>query len=189
MARRIPADRTVGIRITMNVPGLERARAAFEALPNNLASKHIGAALKRAAENAGVVSTLKQNTPKGETGNLRRAAAIKVKKYPRSGTAWAIVGFKSGRKFNEPYDPTKLGYHQGLVEFGTKERFRKSPGGVRVSTGKMPLGGSYGRAPVRSTWEQTRSRVEGLLVQELTRAFDAAARELAAQIRDAQGPF
>jgi hypothetical protein len=101
----------------------------------------------------------------------------------------AILGFKSGRKMNEPYDNTKLGYHQGLVEFGTKERFRRTQDGRRVSTGKMPVGGSYGRPPIRSAWEQTRERVESLMVEEMTNAFDKAARELADKIKSLQGPF
>jgi HK97 gp10 family phage protein len=179
---------TVGIRITMNVPGLERLRAAFEALPNNLAAKHMAAGLKRAAEQGGTMAALKANTPKGETGNLRRSIAVKTKKYPRTGVGIAILGYKSGRKMNEPYDNTKLGYHQGLVEFGTKERFRKTKDGRLVSTGKMPVGGRFGRPPVRSAWEQTRSNVEGMLVAEMEKAFNAAVKELAFQ-SIARGPL
>ena len=178
-----------GIRVTMNVPGLEQVRNQFLALPNRLAAKHIPAGLKRAAESGGVLQALRSNTPRGPTGNLRRAIAVKTKKYVRSGTGVAIIGYRSGRKMNEPYDNKKLGYHQGIVEFGTEERFRKSPAGLRVPTGKMPAGGSYGRPPVRTAWEQTRSRVESLLVAELEKAFQAAARELLAQTKATQGPF
>jgi HK97 gp10 family phage protein len=180
---------TVGIRITMNVPGLEKMRAAFAALPNNLAAKHMAAGLKRAAEQGGTLAALKANTPKGPTGNLRRSIAVKTKKYPRTGVGIAILGYKSGRKMNEPYDNTKLGYHQGLVEFGTKERFRRTEAGLRVSTGKMPVGGSYGRPPVRTAWQLTRSRVEGMIVEEMKKALEAAAREMAAYIKSRQGPF
>jgi HK97 gp10 family phage protein len=179
----------VGIRITTNVPGLEQIRNQFLALPNNLAAKHMAAALRRAAEQGGTLQALRANTPRGPTGNLKRSIAVKSKRYPRTGVGIAIIGFKSGRKMNEPYDRTKLGYHQGLVEFGTKERFRRTKDGRLVSTGKMPVGGSFGRPPIRTAWEQTRSRVESLMVQELTKAFDKAARELADQIKSLQGPF
>jgi hypothetical protein len=53
----------------------------------------------------------------------------------------------------------------------------------------MPVGGSYGRPPIRSAWEQTRARVESLMVEEMTNAFDKAARELADKIKSLQGPF
>jgi hypothetical protein len=178
-----------GISITTGIPGLESIRNAFMALPKNLAAKHMAAGLRRAAEEGGTLQALKSATPRGPTGNLRRSIAIKSKRYPRTGVGLAILGFRSGRKMNEPYDKTKLGYHQGLVEFGTKERTRRTQGGTRASTGKMPVGGSYGRPPVRSAWEQTRAKVESKMVEEMTNAFNAAARELADQIKSLQGPF
>jgi hypothetical protein len=170
-----------GIRITANVPGLERMRALFTGLPKYMAGKHMAAGLRRAAEQGGTLAALKANTPKGPTGNLRRSIAVKSRVYARQGVGIAILGYKSGRKWNEPYDNTKLGYHQGLVEFGTKERFRRTKDGRVVSTGKMPVGGRLGRPPVRSAWEQTRSNVESFLVAEMEKAFNAAVRELASQ--------
>ena len=178
-----------GIRITVNLPGLEAIRNAFTSLPNDLAAKHMAAGLRRAAEKGGTLQALKANTPRGPTGNLRRSIAVKSKRYPRSGAGIAILGFKSGRKMNEPYDRTKLGYHQGLVEFGTKERFRRTKDGRQVSTGKMPVGGSFGRPPIRTAWEQTRAQVESLMVAEMQAAFEKAARELADRVRSLQGPF
>lgn len=180
---------SVGIRITTNIPGMEAVRNAFLGLPNRLAAKHMAAGLRRAAEKGGTLQALKANTPRGPTGNLRRSIDVKSKRYPRTGVGLAIIGYKSGRKMNEPYDRTKLGYHQGLVEFGTAERFRRTKDGRLVSTGKMPIGGSFGRPPIRTAWEQTRSQVESLMVAEMTNAFEAAARELADQIRSLQGPF
>lgn len=180
---------SAGIRITTNIPGMEAVRNAFLGLPNRLAAKHMAAGLRRAAEKGGTLQALKANTPRGPTGNLRRSIAVKSKRYPRTGVGVAIIGYKSGRKMNEPYDRTKLGYHQGLVEFGTAERFRRTKDGRLVSTGKMPAGGSFGRPPIRTAWEQTRSQVESLMVAEMTNAFEAAARELADQIRSLQGPF
>lgn len=172
---------TVGIRITADVPGLEELRAKFAELPNNLAAKHMAAGLKRAAEQGGTLQALKANTPKGPTGNLRRSIAVKTRRYIQTGVGIAIIGYKSGRKLNEPYDNTKLGYHQGLVEFGTKERFRRTKDGRLVSTGKMPVGGSYGRPPVRSAWEQTRTNVEAVMVAEMQKAFDKAVKEFGYQ--------
>jgi hypothetical protein len=52
----------------------------------------------------------------------------------------------------------------------------------------MPVGGRFGRPPVRSAWEQTRSNVEGMLVAEMEKAFNAAVKELAFQ-SIARGPL
>ena len=178
-----------GIRITADVPGLEQIRKEFLGLGNLLSAKYMASALKKAAEKGGTKEALKAATPRGPTGNLRRAIAVKTKRYPRTGVGIAILGFRSGRKMNEAYDNTKLGYHQGLVEFGTKERFRRTDRGTRASTGKMPIGGSYGRPPIRSAWEQTRERVESLMLEEMKAAFENATREKAARTKSAQGPF
>ena len=177
----------VGIRITADVPGLEEIRKEFLGLGKTLSAKYMASALKKAAEKGGTKEALKAATPRGPTGNLRRAIAVKTKRYPRTGVGIAILGFRSGRKMNEAYDNTKLGYHQGLVEFGTKERFRRTQGGTRVSTGKMPVGGSYGRPPIRSAWEQTREKVESLMLQEMKAAFENATREIADRAKGHQG--
>lgn len=180
---------SVGIRITLDVPGLEMVRAKFQELPKNFAARYMASGLRKAAEEGGTLQQLKQLTPKGKTGNLRRSVAIKSKTYARTGVGIAIVGYKSGRKMNEPYDPTKLGYHQGLLEFGTKKRYRRSKAGEPVSTGKMPIGGRLGKPPVRTAWERTRTTVESKMVAALERAFENAAKDLAAQTRSLQGPF
>lgn len=189
MPSRSPPERTVGIRVTVDVPGLEQVRAKFEELPKNMAARYMASGLRKAVEQAGTVKVLRNLTPKGKTGNLKRAVAIKSKTYVRSGVGIVIVGYKTGRKLNEPFDPTKLGYHQGLVEFGTKQRYRRAAGGLRVSTGRMPVGGSRGRPPVRTAWEMTRASVESKMVEALTNALENAGKDLAAQVRAAQGPF
>lgn len=186
MPSKSPPDRQVGIRLTIDVPGLEQIREQFSKLGTNMAARYMAAGLKDAAEQGGVKQALKQFTPRGETGNLRRAIAVKTKRYPRTGVGIAIIGYKSGRKMNEPYDPTKLGYHQGLVEFGTKQRYRRAKDGRLVSTGKMPVGGRMGKPPVRTAWETTRQAVEAKMVDSLTKAFNNAAKDLAMQVRVAQ---
>jgi hypothetical protein len=178
-----------GVNVTIDVPGLDEVRERFKQLPNRLAAKHMAAGLRRAAEQGGTLQALRTNTPRGPTGNLRRAIAVKSKTYTRGergGVGIAIIGYRAGRRMNEPFDDKKLGYHQGLLEFGTKERFRKTANGLRVSTGKMPTGGSYNRPPIRTAWEQTRGRVEALMVREMSDAVEAAGRELAGQVRASQ---
>lgn len=189
MPTKSPPERTVGIRVTADVPGLEQIRKKFEGLPTNLSARYMAAGIKDAIEQGNTLNVLKNLTPRGPTGNLKRSIAIKTRAYKRTGVGYAIIGYKSGRKLHEPYDKTKLGYHQGLVEFGTKERYRRTKDGRSVSTGKMPVGGSYGRPPVRTAWEMTRSAVESRMVDALTKAFENAGKDLAYQIKSAQGPL
>lgn len=189
MPSRLPPQRTVGIRLTVDVPGLEHIREQFGKLGKNMSARYMASGLKQAAIQGGTLSALKSLSPRGKTGNLKRSVAVKTKRYIKTGIGLAIIGYKSGRKMNEPYDKTKLGYHQGLVEFGTKQRYRRTKDGRQVSTGKMPIGGSRGRPPVRTAWEMTRSSVESKMVATLTQALENAAKDIAAQVRAAQGPF
>ena len=69
-------------------PDFDALRDAFKELPRHVAAKVIGAGLKRAS--APMLAALKDVTPKGPTGNLRRSIKTVVKKYPRTGAAVAI---------------------------------------------------------------------------------------------------
>jgi hypothetical protein len=64
-----------------------------------------------------------------KTGNLKRAVYLKVKSYSKSGNAAALVGYiraGSDSEKNKGKGRDKA-YHQGFLEFGTKERFVKGP--------------------------------------------------------------
>ena len=56
----------------------------------------IGAGVKRAMKPA--EEELKRQTPIGPTGNLRRGIATKAKRYPKTGSAVAIVGYRKAPK-------------------------------------------------------------------------------------------
>lgn len=120
-------------QIKITGPDLFEIRQAFKQLPGNIAARVIGAGLKRAAkpgENA-----LKQITPRGPTGNLRRAIKTIVKRYPRDGAAVAVVGFvkagtgasKSAAGGSVRKGPDRA-YHQFWLEFGTRDRMVSNPG-------------------------------------------------------------
>ena len=116
--------------ITLEFPDLPGLAEEFRKLPKSLAAASIGAAVKRAL--APAKEQLARSTPVGPTGNLRRGVATKAKRYPKTGAAVAVVGYrkpgsakppKSGTKRrNRPADKTQ---HQFLVEYGTKPRFTK----------------------------------------------------------------
>lgn len=103
-------------------------------------NRHMEAALKQALKPG--VKLLKNATPKGPTGNLKRSVTVKTKSYRKDRRWWGAVGYsakgdkaskigKDGRRRG-----SDLGYHQGLVEFGTGVRqFGKWTGGsVRVGS-------------------------------------------------------
>lgn len=103
------------IELSLEFPDLAELRQQFRDLPSNIAAKHLGAALRKAM--APGLARLKKNTPKGPTGNLRKSAKIKIKPYKKDGNAVGIVGYEIGGG--------SKGYHQGFLEFGTKDRQTK----------------------------------------------------------------
>ena len=107
------ADST--LRIDMYFPDMDELRAELLKLPKNLAAKHLGAALRKATQPG--LTALRKNTPKGPTGNLRKSIRTKVKTYPKDGRAVGMVGYSWGGD--------SKGYHQGFIEFGTKQRTTK----------------------------------------------------------------
>jgi HK97 gp10 family phage protein len=103
------------IELSMEFPELTHLRDELKKLPTNIAAKHLGASLRKAM--APGVTALKRNTPKGPTGNLRKSVKLKIKPYFKDGNAVGIVGYEIGKG--------SKGYHQGFLEFGTKERRTK----------------------------------------------------------------
>lgn len=108
-------QRDSSLKVDMYFPDMDELRAELKKLPTNLAAKHFGAALRKAVQPG--LTALRRNTPKGPTGNLRRSIKTKVKTYPRDGRAVGIVGYSWGGE--------NKGYHQGFIEFGTKDRQTK----------------------------------------------------------------
>lgn len=123
-----------GVDVTVAFPELEQIKAAFKTLPRNIAAKYMGAALNQAIEPG--LKLLKTLTPRGPTGNLRKAIRKKVKRYTGSptsrnpakspGAAVALAGYVAPpRKKSAELGSNEKGYHGGFLEFGTKERKTK----------------------------------------------------------------
>jgi HK97 gp10 family phage protein len=106
------------VRVEFDNAELAQLRAEFARLPKNISARYLAAALRAAAKPA--LTKLRQLTPKGPTGNLKRAIATKVKRY-RSGNAVALVGYQAARGGGRK----TRGFHQGFLEFGTKLRRAK----------------------------------------------------------------
>lgn len=245
-----------GVKIAFDFPELEQLRKDLASLGNKRANALLlGEALEKAVNPA--LIRLREVTPDGPTGNLKRAVSSKVKTYPKDGGAVALVGYqRSGTS-----DSVSAGggsvragkdraFHQWWLEFGTKGRkiatkstkkykrgpytktmrsglvvdvqehevkagqnqyiassffkFRRfelkntprNPDGSRsVQTDPgypsaffkasstpfeirpMPIGGSSGRPPVQTAFEDSQSKMAFILTQELrislARAWDA----------------
>lgn len=155
----------------VDFPELEAIKAQFRGLPGKLAAKYIGSALRRALDPA--EAKLKANVSQlgRVTGNLKRAIAVKIKRYPKTGNAVGLVGFVaagSGKASKYRSGTVRTGkdraFHAGFLEFGTKERNIKTSSrraGASVASSfksrgtfkiaKQPRGAVPGFTKVRTT--------------------------------------
>lgn len=113
-----------GVDIGVDFPQLDEMKDAFRVLPTNIAAKYMASALRKAI--APAYKMLRQLTPRGPTGNLKRAVRTKTKRYTRSGAGVAMVGYTAAPKKKAiDLKGNEKGAHQGFVEFGTKQRRTK----------------------------------------------------------------
>lgn len=120
------------ITVEFEVPDIKELSRGYAALPKSLSARTMAAACKRAL--APGVKVLKRRSPKGPTGNLQRAVAIKSVSYGKDGTGVAVVGYtKAGTGKSKASQGGKVrrgkdrAFHQFWIEFGTKERRIKKP--------------------------------------------------------------
>ena len=105
--------------VMAHIVGLGNFKAQFDKLADpKVAALHMGAALREAAKPA--LKALKAITPKGPTGNLRKASTITVRRYWNQGSAAAFIEHKSSKRQG------KMGMHSSILEHGTKPRFTKT---------------------------------------------------------------
>lgn len=160
--------------MTLEFPDLPGLAEQFRQLPKSLAAAAIGAAVKRALKPA--QEELKRQTPVGPTGNLRRGIATKAKRYPKTGSAVAIVGYRKAGTGKPPKEGTKRRnkasdktQHQFLVEYGSKPRVTKSG----ASRGRMPA-----MHPIEQASRASESQVKALLESEMKLAYEKALKQL-----------
>jgi len=117
-----------GVQLNINSEELRGFREKLrEFLPPKQAADVIGDAVRKAIQP--MTRRLREITPVGPTGNLKRAVTSKVVKYARSGVAVGIVGYT---RAGEASSASAAGgsvragkdraFHQWLLEFGTKRR-------------------------------------------------------------------
>ncbi len=146
-----------GIQISINTEELRSLRDNIRAFfPKKEAAKVIGDAIKKAIQPA--FNRLREVTPVGPTGNLRRAVSQKVKPYPRTGVAVGLIGYR--RAGSDPSEETAgsvrtgpdRGFHQWWLEFGTKQR---GVPGRRTKT-RQPVAREYDRRSPTKPFVRTR---------------------------------
>lgn len=159
------ARRSTALKLSMQYPDLQELRQEFRKLPKNLAARYMEPAMRKAIEPG--LRELRKATPRGPSGNLRKSIRKKSKKYPKDGTAIGLVGYTVGRGAK--------GYHQGWLEFGTKDRQTK---GRYASSLRWPEGGPRGAFEIVNSYNKTRqARAAG---RRADRAAARGARQYAA---------
>ena len=160
--------------MTLEFPDLPGLAEQFRQLPKSLASAAIGAGVKRALKPA--EEELKRQTPVGPTGNLRRGIATKAKRYTKTGSAVAIVGYRKSGSGKPPKEGTKRRnkasdktQHQFLVEYGSKPRVTKDG----ANRGRMPA-----MHPIEQASRAVESQVKALLESEMKLAYEKALKQL-----------
>lgn len=164
-----------GIDVKIEFPELKKLQQAFLGFRTSLARKHMGAAIRRSLKPG--ADALKRNTPKGPTGNLRRAIATKVKTYS-SGNAVGLIGFVaagSGKKKSAGGGRVQKGkdraFHAGFLEFGTKDRVIKTSsvkGGASIASSYRTLG------PFKIAKIATRGKFKGVVRVNTTPKYPKA---------------
>jgi hypothetical protein len=198
------------VKVEFDTQELAVLRAAFSRLPKNISARYLGAALRSASRPA--LAKLRQLTPRGPTGNLKRSIATKVKRY-KSGNAVSLVGYQAATGAGQK----ARGFHQGFVEFGTKRRtakgryastywsktvdrqgknagkirtkpfpksfFKVAKRGQKVELGKMPVGGKRGIAPVKTAWARSLPEVRKTLELQMAVRLENALKDLATGVK------
>jgi hypothetical protein len=131
---------TIGIALTAQIAGLQELQTKLgETLKDNPAkTKILAAAIEKAI--LPLELRLREVTPLGPTGNLRRAVASKVVQYGLDGRAVGIVGYRRSAKGGSAsfgggsirVGPDRA-FHQWWLENGTKPRVVSKPANKRYT--------------------------------------------------------
>lgn len=127
--------------VKIEFPELPKLKQAFRNIRPSIAKRSIGAALKRAMQPG--VAALKKTTPKGPTGNLRKAIFSTTKTY-KSGNVVGLIGYRkagTGKAKKNKGGSVRKGkdfaYHQAIVEFGNKRPRRTKEKSIASSYNRL----------------------------------------------------
>jgi hypothetical protein len=152
-----------GIQLNINTDELRSLRDNIQSFfPKAQAAEVLGEAIEKAIWPAYL--RLREVTPVGPTGNLKRAVNYKIVKYKQSGVAVGLIGYNragAGDASSAAGGSVLAGpdraFHQWWLEFGTKER--------RITQAKAR---SYQRRSPTKPFVRTRKR-NGKVITETVR--------------------
>ena len=186
----------MSMQLGVRVDGVEDLLLKMSRLPPSIQKKYLGAAVKKAASEE--LKEIRQLTPKGPTGNLRRSVGFMLDKKKRAVTVTGVLGYRRGGQ-----DKSKLGYHAWWIEEGVKDRVPKGRafripadrvgkydylygkasaiggeggGSIFFRTVKGFLGSGRFRAWADANLPQIRQRLENVLGEYVQKAIDEQAR-------------
>jgi hypothetical protein len=118
------------ISITVDSTDLKQKTEQLRNLFGQDGRAELAATLEAALEKAiwPAYLRLREVTPVGPTGNLKRAAHYKTVKYPKDGAAVGLIGYRQSPRERGTATAGSVrigkerGFHQWWLEFGTKER-------------------------------------------------------------------
>ena len=113
----------MSIEMEIAWPTLKELQDAFKLLPNNIAAKHMAAALGRAIDPT--FRLIGKLTPRGPTGNLKKAVRKKTTRYVKDGAGVAVAGYTKAPRGKIDKKANERGGHAHFVEKGTKDRRTK----------------------------------------------------------------
>jgi hypothetical protein len=104
----------MSIEMEIAWPTLKELQDAFKLLPNNIAAKHMAAALGRAIDPT--FKLIRQLTPRGPTGNLKKAVRKKTTRYVKDGAGVAVAGYTKAPRGKIDKKANERGGHAHFVE-------------------------------------------------------------------------
>lgn len=114
---------------------LNKFREAFGAFEPYVRKKYLGAAVRFAARPT--MNVFKSLIPVGPTGNLKESATMVVRNYKY--TSVAVVGYAMQQRWTGGDSQTQ-GWHQGFIEFGTKDRKIEPKNGTAIASSRNKRG-------------------------------------------------
>lgn len=167
----------VGVKLDLNTEELRNLRDEIRRFfPAKQAAQVLAPIIRRAIQPT--VRRLREVTPVGPTGNLKRAVSSKVVTYKQDGVAVGIVGFtRAGREAasSAAGGSVRAGkdraFHQWWIERGTKERKRFKPK-LRTYARKSPTKPFARRR--NGQWELVMGKGVLHLVEEQTPTYIAS---------------
>lgn len=179
----------MAMQLGITVDGVEDLLLRMSQLPPGIQKKYLGAAIRKASE--GEVKEVRQLTPRGPTGNLRRSVGFIVDKKKRAVTATGVLGYRRGGQ-----NKSKLGYHAWWIENGVKDRvpkgallkiqpamakkygyFQNDGGDLFFRRVKGFAGSGKFRAWADANLPQIRNRLQDILGEYVQKAIDEKSRQ------------